>query len=191
VSATKVASPAAGGVVPLDPVRALQHTLYRTAKADSGRRFHALGDKIIRSDVLWRAWFQVYRNQGAPGVDRTTLEQVKEYGVTRLLDEVASELREGRYRPLPARRVFIPKPGPPSSVRCRFPRCVTASCRPRPRSCSSRSSRRTCATARSGFDPSAQPMTGCRSSSMKRGGDGGGWWRRISPTVSRRFRMSG
>ena len=111
MSATKVASPAAGGVVPLDPVRALQHTLYRTAKADSGRRFHALGDKIIRSDVLWRAWFQVYRNQGAPGVDRTTLEQVKEYGVTRLLDEVASELREGRYRPLPARRVFIPKPG--------------------------------------------------------------------------------
>jgi len=111
VSATKVASPAAGGVVPLDPVRALQHTLYRTAKADSGRRFHALGDKIIRSDVLWRAWFQVYRNQGAPGVDRTTLEQVKEYGVTRLLDELASELREGRYRPLPARRVFIPKPG--------------------------------------------------------------------------------
>lgn len=111
MSATKVASPAASGVVPLDPVRALQHTLYRTAKADSGRRFHALGDKIIRSDVLWRAWFQVYRNQGAPGVDRTTLEQVKEYGVTRLLDEVASELREGRYRPLPARRVFIPKPG--------------------------------------------------------------------------------
>lgn len=47
MSATKVASPAAGGVVPLDPVRALQHTLYRTAKADSGRRFHALGDKII------------------------------------------------------------------------------------------------------------------------------------------------
>ncbi len=111
MSATMVASPAAGGVVPLDPVRALQHTLYRTAKADSGRRFHALGDKIIRSDVLWRAWFQVYRNQGAPGVDRTTLEQVKEYGVTRLLDELARELREGRYRPLPARRVFIPKPG--------------------------------------------------------------------------------
>ena len=66
MSATMVASPAAGGVVPLDPVRALQHTLYRTAKADSGRRFHALGDKIIRSDVLWRAWFQVYRNQAHP-----------------------------------------------------------------------------------------------------------------------------
>ena len=48
MSATSVASPAAGGVVvPFDPVRALQHMLYRTAKADPGRRFHALGDKWI------------------------------------------------------------------------------------------------------------------------------------------------
>jgi retron-type reverse transcriptase len=31
--------------------------------------------------------------------------------VARLLDELAVELKEGSYRPLPARRVFIPKPG--------------------------------------------------------------------------------
>lgn len=111
MSAMKVASPAASGSVPLDSVRALQHTLYRTAKEDPGRRFHALGDKIVRSDVLMRAWFQVHRNQGAAGIDRITVDQVKEYGVTRLLDELAAELREGRYRPLPARRVLIPKPG--------------------------------------------------------------------------------
>jgi hypothetical protein len=41
---------------PLDKVRALQHTLYRTAKADPGRRFHALWDKVLRRDVLWRAY---------------------------------------------------------------------------------------------------------------------------------------
>ncbi|MGW5341338.1 group II intron reverse transcriptase/maturase [Rhodococcus pyridinivorans] len=110
MSAVK-ASPAASGSAVLDPVRALQHTLYRTAKADPDRRFHVLGDKIIRSDVLMRAWFQVHRNQGASGVDRITVDQVKAYGVTRLLDELAAELREGRYRPLPARRVLIPKPG--------------------------------------------------------------------------------
>src|SRR5205807_2759479 len=33
------------------------------------------------------------------------------YGGARLLGELACELREGRYRPLPARRVYIPKPG--------------------------------------------------------------------------------
>ena len=40
-----------------------------------------------------------------------TLAQVEEYGIGRLLGELASERREGRYRPLPARRVYIPKPG--------------------------------------------------------------------------------
>jgi len=89
----------------------LQHALYRAAKADPGRRFHALGDKVHRRDVLERAWEDVRRNRGAAGIDRITIADVEEYGVSRLLDEVAAALREGRWRPLPARRVFIPKPG--------------------------------------------------------------------------------
>ena len=104
-----VASPTLG--VDVDAVRALQHVLYRAAKADPGRRFHALYDKVHRRDVMWRAWGQVRRNNGAPGIDRTTLADVEEYGVTRLLDELEAELKAGAYRPLPARRVFIPKPG--------------------------------------------------------------------------------
>jgi hypothetical protein len=71
-----VTSPAAVGSVPADPVRALQHALYRAAKADPGRRFHALWDKIYRRDVLWRAWVAVFRNGGAPGIDKTTLADV-------------------------------------------------------------------------------------------------------------------
>jgi len=116
VSAQK-ASPADRGAivvdkVPLDKVRALQHTLYRTAKADPGRRFHALWDKVLRRDVLWRAWVAVRTNNGAPGIDRTTLDWIEQqYGIDRLLAELALELREGSYRPLPARRVYIPKPG--------------------------------------------------------------------------------
>ncbi len=89
----------------------MQHALYRAAKADPGRRFHALYDKVSRSDVLWRAWAVVRRNNGAPGIDKTTLAAVEEYGVARLLGELAGELRDKTYRPLPARRVFIPKPG--------------------------------------------------------------------------------
>jgi hypothetical protein len=94
-----------------DSVRAVQHALYRAAKADPGRRFHALHDKVFRRDVLWRAWVMVRRNNGAPGIDATTLVDVEEYGVSRLLDELADDLKGGRWRPLPARRVFIPKPG--------------------------------------------------------------------------------
>jgi group II intron reverse transcriptase/maturase len=95
----------------VDPVRALQHALYRTAKADPGRRFHALWDKVYRRDVLRRGWEAVRANAGAPGIDKITLAEVEEYGVARLLDELAGELRQGRYRPLPARRVYIPKSG--------------------------------------------------------------------------------
>jgi RNA-directed DNA polymerase len=114
VSARRASPAAKGSSVVGDPVRALQHALYRAAKADPGRRFHALYDKVCRRDVLWRAWVAVRANNGAPGIDKITLGQVEEYGVTRLLDELAAELREGRYRPLPARRVFIPKPGAPA-----------------------------------------------------------------------------
>ena len=105
-----VASPIRG-VEDLDAVRALQHALYRAAKADPGRRFHALYDKVHRRDVLERAWGQVRRNRGAPGIDQTTIAEVEEYGVDRLLGEVETDLRAGSYRPLPARRVLIPKPG--------------------------------------------------------------------------------
>ena len=76
-----------------DRVRALQHALYRAAKADPNRRFHALRDKVYREDVLQRAWHAVRRNNGAPGIDKTTLADVEEYGVSRLLGELASELK--------------------------------------------------------------------------------------------------
>jgi RNA-directed DNA polymerase len=89
----------------------LQHALYRAAKADPNRRFHALFDKVHRRDVLERAWQDVRRNRGAAGIDRVTLAEVEECGVARFLDELAAELKDQRYRPLPARRVFIPKPG--------------------------------------------------------------------------------
>ena len=50
-------------------------------------------------------------NRGAAGVDRVTLAFVQEvYGVERMLAELQDDLREGTYRPAPARRVEIPKP---------------------------------------------------------------------------------
>lgn len=54
---------------------------------------------------------RVRANRGAAGIDRITLADVEQYGSARLLDELAADLRDGRYRPLRARRVFIPKPG--------------------------------------------------------------------------------
>jgi group II intron reverse transcriptase/maturase len=100
-----------------DKVRELQRTLYRAAKADPGRRFHALYDKVHRRDVLERAWELVRANRGAAGIDKQTIADVERYGIGRLLDGLVADLKDGSWRPLPARRVFIPKPGRPTEHR--------------------------------------------------------------------------
>lgn len=132
-----------------DKVRELQRTLYRAAKADPGRRFHALHDKVYRRDVLERAWELVRANKGAAGIDRTTIADVEQYGTAKLLDELAADLKDGRWRPLPARRVFIPKPGRPAELRPLSIPAVRDRIGPS-RRLSSRSSRPTCSSARSG-----------------------------------------
>src|SRR5689334_25034814 len=90
--------------VGLDPVRALQRVLYRSAKQDRKRRFHALFDKVARSDVMWRAWGDVRVNKGAPGVDGISIDAVEQSGVQAFLEALAAELRTGRYRPKALRR---------------------------------------------------------------------------------------
>lgn len=125
----RVASPAVQGSR-VDPVRALQHALYRAAKADPGRRFHSLWDKVLRGDVLWRAWIAVRRNDGAPGIDKTILADAEEYGVVRLLDELAADLRSGAYRRF--RCVGCLPRSPPvrgSAGHCRSRRFGIGSCR--------------------------------------------------------------
>ena len=104
----------------LDPVRALQRVLYRSAKQDPTRRFHALYDKLARSDVMWRAWVDVATNQGAPGIDGVSIAGIAAGGaesVRTFLDGLANELRSGSYRPKPLRRVHIPKPGKQGETR--------------------------------------------------------------------------
>jgi RNA-directed DNA polymerase len=169
----------------------LQQALYRAAKADPGRRFHALYDKLSRRDVLQRAWEQVRRNRGAPGIDQITIAQVEQYGVDRLLDRLAGALEDGSYRPLAARRVLLPKPGVseqrPLSIPTVTDRVVQAAVKivlepvfeADMLDCSF------------GFRPRRAPMMACRSSLTRPGRGGGGWWRPTSPTASRRSRTRG
>ena len=101
----------------LDPSRALQRVLYRSAKSQPGRRFHALYSHVARSDILWRAWDDVRANRGAPGVDGVTIDDVVAGGVGEFLQQLAVALSAGAYRPAPLRRVHIPKPGRPGETR--------------------------------------------------------------------------
>src|SRR5580658_2813543 len=94
---------------PADKVRQLQRLLWVAAKRSPGRRFHALYDRIWRSDVLWEAWKRVKRNKGAAGVDSQTFADVEQYGVDRFIEEIRSALRAGTYRPAAVLRRYIPK----------------------------------------------------------------------------------
>src|ERR687891_2318376 len=76
---------AAGG-----DVQRLQRTLWACAKRQPGRRFHALYDRIWRSDVLREAWRRVKRNRGAAGVDAQTIAAIEQYGEERFLSETQS-----------------------------------------------------------------------------------------------------
>src|ERR1039457_6331708 len=93
----------------VDKVRELQRKLWVCAKQSKTRRFHALYDRIYRSDVLWRAWTRVRSNGGAAGVDQATLRSIEEQGVTQFLEGIQADLKAGRYRPSPVMRRWIPK----------------------------------------------------------------------------------
>jgi RNA-directed DNA polymerase len=95
---------------PLEKSRDLQRRLYLAAKRSRSRRFHALYDRIVRPDVLWRAWLEVRANRGRPGVDGVSIEDVERHGVEIFLGELAADLKAQRYRPQPVLRVEIPKP---------------------------------------------------------------------------------
>ncbi|HKD01634.1 MAG TPA: group II intron reverse transcriptase/maturase [Terriglobales bacterium] len=94
---------------PHEKVRQLQRKLYVCAKRSRTRRFHALYDRIYRSDVLWEAWRRVRSNRGAAGIDAETIPAIEQRGVGEFLAEIEAALRAGRYRPSPVKRRYIPK----------------------------------------------------------------------------------
>jgi RNA-directed DNA polymerase len=94
-----------------ESVQKLQTALHDKAKKSPDFRFYALYDKVYRQDVLTFAYECSKANGGAAGVDDQTFEDIEAYGVERWLDERMQELKSRTYRPLPVRRVYIPKPG--------------------------------------------------------------------------------
>jgi retron-type reverse transcriptase len=95
--------------IPVDKLRQLQRKLYVCAKQSRTRRFHALYDRIYRSDVLWEAWERARRNGSAAGIDAETIQAIEQRGPEEFVAKIQAVLRAGRYGPFPVKRRYIPK----------------------------------------------------------------------------------
>ena len=63
---------------------------------------------IIRRENLNKAYRQVKKNKGSAGIDRMQVDELLPY-LRENGDELRQQLREGKYKPNPVRRVEIPK----------------------------------------------------------------------------------
>lgn len=101
-------------VTVFERVARTQVKYHRWAKTDRGARFGDLFNLVCHPSYLLVAWEHVARNKGArtAGVDGVTVRQIVQRGeVWAFLKGIAASLKDGSYRPLPVRRVMIPKPG--------------------------------------------------------------------------------
>jgi len=90
----------------------LRQKLYLKAKREPAFRFYTLYEAVCRPDVLRAAWERVANNDGAPGVDNVSIEQVQssEHGISGFLGEIEQTLKARTYRPQAVKRTYIPKP---------------------------------------------------------------------------------
>ena len=84
--------------------------LTRLEQSEPTTKWFRLWDKVLAERNLQAAFWAVWRNEGAPGVDGQTVKQFDEHAEAELAG-LREELRTRRYRRQPARRVWIPKPG--------------------------------------------------------------------------------
>jgi len=110
--AARPAGPPARQVAQYRMVREMQAKLHRWAGDDSSRRFGDLFNLVYDPEFLAEAWLRVKANAGSrtPGIDKATVAYIEtRIGVGAFLDELRGLLKSGEFRPVPVRRVMIPK----------------------------------------------------------------------------------
>ncbi|MCF7915821.1 MAG: group II intron reverse transcriptase/maturase [Spirochaetaceae bacterium] len=78
-------------------------------QSEARRVYYTLYGRLLEPKALVEAFRKVKRSKGAPGIDGQSVDQF-EADLGTHLRQLREELQEKSYRPLPVRRVEIPKP---------------------------------------------------------------------------------
>ena len=89
----------------------LQRKIYGKAKAEPSWRFWGLYVHVCKMETLREAYSMAKANNGAPGIDGVTFEDIEASGVEPFLEHIRDELVTRTYQPMRVRRKEIPKDG--------------------------------------------------------------------------------
>jgi RNA-directed DNA polymerase len=89
----------------------LRRSLYVKAKAEPAWRFWGVYVHVCKQETLREAYQMAKKNDGAPGIDGVTFEDIEGRGVEEFLEQIKDELMSRTYRPMRGRKTEIPKEG--------------------------------------------------------------------------------
>ena len=98
-------------IKPSIELQELRRRIYRRAKAEKTWRFWGLYVHVCKIETLRAAYQEAKANDGAPGLDGVSFEEIESQGVEEFLENIRQELLARNYKPTKNRRVEIPKGG--------------------------------------------------------------------------------
>ncbi len=87
----------------------LRKKIYMKAKADKAHRFWGLYVHVCKQGTLLESYQMVKRNNGSPGIDAMTFEDIEQSGVENFIQELQQQLINDSYQPSRNRIKEIPK----------------------------------------------------------------------------------
>lgn len=92
-----------------ESIRDFQRKIYLKAKQEKEFKFYILYDKIMSKKFLLEAYYRVKKNNGSPGIDGVSFEDIEKEGLGDFVNSLHKKLKNKSYESSPVKRVYIEK----------------------------------------------------------------------------------